>query len=124
MKNIKGVAIDFISALLAMSWAGGMFLSITKQLNADKVYEILPVAAVSAAVYAVVQLMAKTMIDNKNIAKFVFLIPAATLLSLGFMPTEQGNMNFFVCGAGLLLAGYGNLLKLKKQAQIQQANGN
>jgi hypothetical protein len=124
MNKIKAFIIDFLSAVAAMAWLGGMFLSITKQLSENKILEILPIALISSAIYAGVQLMGRTMITNKTVQHFIFLIPALTLLSLGFMPSEKGNLNFFVCGAGLLLVGYGSFLKHKKQAQIQQANGN
>jgi hypothetical protein len=125
MNKVKAFVIDFLSAVAAMAWAGFMFLSITSQLTLDKVYEILPIALISSAIYAGVELLGQSMISNKKVARFIFLMPALSLMSLGFMPSEKGNLNFFVCGAGLLLAGYGKFLKLKKQQQqTQQANGN
>ena len=125
MNKVKAFIIDFLSAVAAMAWGGFMYLSITSQLNLDKVYEILPIALISSAVYAGIELLGKSIISNQKVAQFIFLIPAITIMSLGFMPSEKGNLNFFVCGTGLLLAGYGKFLKIKKkQAQIQQANGN
>lgn len=123
MNKVKIFFGNFISALLAQSWVFGMFLSIIKQLNKERVLQILPLALIVAAIYGLVQMLGNIFITNKTALRFLFLIPAFSVCAVGLAVAEE-SMLFYACGSALLLSGYGAIMREKKLERMSKANGN
>lgn len=123
MHKVKIFFGNALAVLLAFSWMGGMFFSITKQLNSDKIMQVLPLAIIASGIYGMVQVLGQQFIVNPTAKRLLFIIPAVSLIVAGFTLAETP-MDYYLAAGAVALAGYGKIMQERKKALIASKNGN
>lgn len=123
MHKVKIFFGNALAVLLAFGWMGGMFFSITKQLNSHKILQVLPLAIIASGIYGIVQVLGQQFISNTTAKKLLFLIPVFSLIIAGLTLAETP-MDYYLAAGAIALAGYGKIMQERKKALIASKNGN